>query len=334
MGYPKGLHLCGVRSWEQKACQSTGAMVRSSSSLATPLPGQCTGMPSAGPCEAGGEDSCQTAPQVGSSPRSPPRRGLILDHSSQRRVSSPSERAPGDVQCETQPFSCCCLPDPLPGCLDRGWQMQNAPPSQHTSPWTTPAPALWCSPGPGEQLAAASERGETHLGTETTVLVIVLEPLPVPKDLEDSPQDRWHSHGTSSQVNHVMDALCCQQNDPPPVQQTTRPRENQRPHIESTAKAVGGSRTLEAQSHRCWGGGDAHRALHLLVLGMAVGQPGSVVGRSAAVLRVTSGVWVESVAGEAGSVSGQSNVTLALSAERCRMLLQLGTDQAKMKPHT
>lgn len=83
---------------------------------------------------------------------------------------------------------------------------------------------------------------------------------------------------------------------------------------------------LEAQSHQCWGHGDAHGALHLLVLDVVSGQTGSVVGRSAGVLRVTSGVWVESVSGEEGSMPGQSNVTLALSAERRRMLLQLGTD--------
>ena len=129
-----------------------------------------------------------------------------------------------------------------------------------------------------------------------------------------------------------MDTLHCQENNPPPVQQTTRLTEHQFPHIESMAKAVGLQDaphwTLEAQSHRCWVGGDAHGALHLLVLDVAVGQTGSVVGRSAGVLRVTSGVWVESVAGEEGSVPGQSNVTLVLSAERCRILLQLGTDRA------
>lgn len=58
-----------------------------------------------------------------------------------------------------------------------------------------------------------------------------------------------------------------------------------------------------------------------------VGQTGGVVGRLARVLRVTSVVWVGSVAGEEGFMPGQSNVTLVPSAERCRMSLQLGADQ-------
>lgn len=38
------------------------------------------------------------------------------------------------------------------------------------------------------------------------------------------------------------------------------------------------------------------------MLDVAVGQMGSVVGRSSGVLRVTSGVWVELVAGEEASI--------------------------------
>lgn len=60
---------------------------------------------------------------------------------------------------------------------------------------------------------------------------------------------------------------------------------------------------------------------------MVVDQTGSVVGRSVCVLRISSGFWVVSEVGEEGSVPGQSNITLALSAESCRMLLQLRTDQ-------
>lgn len=45
------------------------------------------------------------------------------------------------------------------------------------------------------------------------------------------------------------------------------------------------------------------------------GQTGGSVVRSVGVLRVTSEVWAELVAGEEGSVPGQSNVRLVLSAE-------------------
>lgn len=137
--------------------------------------------------------------------RSPPRRGLILGHSSRRSVSPSSERGLDDIQCEAQLFPSCWLPVPLPGWMDHGWQMQSDTPSQHTSPWTAPVPAPWCSPGPRGQLAAVTKRGEMHLRTKNKALVIALESWAMPKDLGVSPQDHWHRHGTSSQVNHVMD---------------------------------------------------------------------------------------------------------------------------------
>lgn len=58
-----------------------------------------------------------------------------------------------------------------------------------------------------------------------------------------------------------------------------------------------------------------------------MGQTG--VDRSVVVLRVTSVVWVESVVGEEVSVPGQSNVTLALSAERCRCSYSSGQTKPK-----
>lgn len=127
-----------------------------------------------------------------------------------------------------------------------------------------------------------------------------------------------------------MDTFHCQENNAPPVQQTTLPTEHQHPCIESMAKEWG-SRTpctcpLKPKATSTEGG-DAHGALHLLVLAVVVGQTGGIVGRSAEVLRATSVVCVELAAGEEGSMPGQSNVMLALSAERCRMLLQLGTDR-------
>lgn len=153
------------------------------------------------------------------------------------------------------PPTACLTPSPA------GWTVAGrckvAPPSQHTSPWTTPAPAPWCSSGPGGWLAAATERGETHLRTKNMALVIALEPWAAPKDLEISPQDHWHRQRKSSQVNHVTNTLHCQENNPPPVKQTTCPRENQCPHTERTAKAVGLQDPLhwplEVQSHQCWG---------------------------------------------------------------------------------
>lgn len=103
-----------------------------------------------------------------------------------------------------------------------------------------------------------------------------------------------------------MDTLHCQENNTAPVQQTTHPREYQCLRTESTSKA---------QSHQCWGTGNGHGALHLLVLDMVVGQMGRVVGRSPVVLKVTSGVWAELVLGEEGSMPGQSKVMLELSEE-------------------
>lgn len=68
-----------------------------------PGTGQHTGMLSAGPHGAGGKNSHQTVPDI-SLPPSPQRKGLILDYSSQRRISPSSERAVADIQCKMQPF--------------------------------------------------------------------------------------------------------------------------------------------------------------------------------------------------------------------------------------
>ena len=126
-----------------------------------------------------------------------------------------------------------------------------------------------------------------------------------------------------------MDTLHCQENTSPPVQQTTHPTEHPCLRIEGTAKAAGLQNPLhwplEAQSHLFWGGNDAHRALHLLVLDVAVGQVDVITDRSAGVLGVTSGIWVELVVGEEGSVPGQNSITLALPADRCGMLLLPGS---------
>lgn len=48
------------------------------------------------------------------------------------------------------------------------------------------------------------------------------------------------------------------------------------------------------------------------------GQAGCAVGGAVEVLEVLFGLWVESVAGEEGSVPGQSNVALVLPAGRAR----------------
>lgn len=68
----------------------------------------------------------------------------------------------------------------LAGCTMAG-KCKVAPPSQHTSPWTTAAPALWCCPGPGGRLAAVTERGEMHLGMKNMGLAIALKYRPLPK---------------------------------------------------------------------------------------------------------------------------------------------------------
>lgn len=137
-------------------------------------------------------------------------------------------------------------------------------------------------------------------------------------------------------VNHVIDTPHCQENNPPAVQQTTHHTEHQCPRIESTTKAVGlqdpCTGPWKPKASGAGGVGDAHGALHLLVLDVVGGQTGGVGIMFAGVLMVTSVVWVESVVGKEGSVSGQSNVILALLAERCRMLLHLGTNRASIKP--
>lgn len=72
MGFPRGLHHHGVRSWEQVAWQSRrGAVVKSSSSLATPVTGQHMGILSAGSHGAGGEiqpSKCATGVSYSLSP--------------------------------------------------------------------------------------------------------------------------------------------------------------------------------------------------------------------------------------------------------------------------
>lgn len=145
MGFHRGLHHHGVRSWERVAGQSRweqarrGTAVKSSSSLAMPVTGQHTGTLSAGPHGAGGKEQPSNCARGASYPLSPHRKGLILDYGSQRRVSLSSERALNGIQCKMQLFPSLGQPQ----LADREWDLL-----LHTSPWTTPAPAPWCSPGP------------------------------------------------------------------------------------------------------------------------------------------------------------------------------------------
>uniref|UniRef100_H0ZH35 Deoxyribodipyrimidine photo-lyase n=1 Tax=Taeniopygia guttata TaxID=59729 RepID=H0ZH35_TAEGU len=144
-----------MRSWERVAGQSRreqarrGTAVKSSSSLAMPVTGQHTGTLSAGPHGAGGKEQPSNCARGASYPLSPHRKGLILDYGNQRRVSPSSERALHGIQCKMQLFPSLGQPQ----LADTEWDLL-----LHTSPWTTPAPAPWCSPGPEGCLAAATER--------------------------------------------------------------------------------------------------------------------------------------------------------------------------------
>lgn len=99
----KELGAEGLQSTRVPAGQE--AAVRSCSSLATSPPIRRMEMPFAGPCGAGGRGHSSNRAGRVSYTRSPPRRGLILDHSSQRRVSSSSGRVPGDTECQTEPLA-------------------------------------------------------------------------------------------------------------------------------------------------------------------------------------------------------------------------------------
>lgn len=76
VGFPRGLHHHGVRSWDQVAWQSRrGAVVKFSSSLATPVTGQHTGTLFAGSHGARGKEQPSKCARGVSYSLSPHRKG-------------------------------------------------------------------------------------------------------------------------------------------------------------------------------------------------------------------------------------------------------------------